>query len=93
MPVLISRLSLGSPLKKMTLWQGRAQQQMQLSLRSEKGTEWMLLQSPVQREQLRKEGERDKMQAYEVNAGGSAGSFDYFTRPPSKELDTFLLSP
>ncbi|KAK6468649.1 hypothetical protein HHUSO_G33447 [Huso huso] len=60
MPVLISRLSLGSPLKKMTLWQGRAQQQMQLSLRSEKGTEWMLLQSPVQREQqLRKEKERE----------------------------------
>ena len=40
-----------------------------------------------------REGERDKMQAYEVNAGGSAGSFDYFTRPQSKELDTFLLSP
>ncbi|KAK6482751.1 hypothetical protein HHUSO_G15839 [Huso huso] len=46
--------------QKMTLWQGRAQQQMQLSLRSERGTEWMLLQSPVQREQqLRKEKERE----------------------------------
>ena len=40
-----------------------------------------------------REGERDKMQAFEVNAGGSADSFDYFTRPQSKELDTFLLSP
>ncbi|KAK1149133.1 hypothetical protein AOXY_G34835 [Acipenser oxyrinchus oxyrinchus] len=31
-----------------------------------------------------REGERENMQ------GGSAGSFDYFTHPQSKELDTFF---